>query len=277
MASRQVLSIRFSVNLLALSGSSLQRLFRQGHSHWPFRHQGSCWKATVRCLRKWWSPASSVRSVRSSTSFYRNSEPFRGSRKLRKPAVLSGQKFCQKTSRVWMAASPFALGLHIIFTFMVHMLHWPDFPGRKHEKSQTIFFAQNSWPPKKKRWQKTWGPFFSPPENFLRLAFWFFSANFVGSLQAGGFFLTISQHGPSSGFVMIHGGWHVLKSDTYKLQFFNSIACAGKFRIIFKIGNICIYVFLIYNPGKTNMKNAEKPNNEFQMYRLFNWEIRLSC
>ena len=225
MASRQVLSIRFSVNLLALSGS-LQRLFRQGHSHWPFRHQGSCWKATVRCLRKWWSPASSgERSEVPQVTFgtlnllgVPKIDLFRSSVRPEVPFwELPGFERWRRKNE--------ALGLH---GFMIHMLHWPDLiPGRKHEKSQTIFFAQTLGH-KKKGGKKLGGHFCHLPTFFCGWTFCFLFSQFCG--QPGGFFLTISQQGPSSSKTrgirydprVACMSWKAIRI----LQFFNSIACA---------------------------------------------------
>ena len=135
-----------------------------GHSHWPFRHQGSCWKATVRCLRKWWSPA----VVENGQKFHK----FFGTLNQGIPKIDNPQ-FCQARSSVrelpgferWLhhlLLWGFTLSSHSWFTCCIDLIFQEE-----NMKNRKQFFSRKTLGHQKKGGKQLGGNFLSPPQNFL--------------------------------------------------------------------------------------------------------------
>jgi len=75
-----------------------------------------------------------------------------------------------KDGGVKMKLWGFTLSSHSWFTCCIDLI----FQEENMKKSQTIFFAQNSWPPKKKGGKKLGGHFFHLPKIFCAWRFGFF-------------------------------------------------------------------------------------------------------
>lgn len=140
-----------------------------GHSHWPFRHQGSCWKATVRCLRKWRSPA----VVENGQKFHKFFGTLnQGVPKIDNPQFCQARSLTLGTSRVWkMAASPFGFRGFTAswFTCCIDLIFQEE-----NMKNRKQFFSRKTLGHQKKKVAKNLGAIFFTSRKFCALGVLFF-------------------------------------------------------------------------------------------------------